>query len=233
MERPDLDATARRLLHRLGGLPRLPEELFGERGVQSDRKLREHFLTTPEPVGRFTTPIREGTDVREFQLLPPRVHVDRAALGPRMRSAEELRTVRILVRQTARYPIAAIGDGCAFRNSLLAAFGTEAWPPEALVVLLNSALVRFLHYMRFRDARQPIMPQVKIGHLRAIPGPVDASAERMLRLRAIGERLSQENRRPGTDDRRELDALVGDLYALDAEERQAVAAWHEALAPRA
>jgi hypothetical protein len=156
MQRADLSPQARELIARLSALPTLPPELFGERGVQSDRELLRHFQQTPAPSGRFDTAIREGTDVREFELLAPRWHVDRAALGVRLRTAEEFRRVGALVRQTARYPIAALSDGLAFRNSLLAVFGAPGWPAAALVTLLNSALIRWLHYMRFRDARQPI-----------------------------------------------------------------------------
>ena len=245
VQRTDLDDTARGLIARLGRLPALPAELFGERGVQSDRELGRHFVETPEPVGRFTAPIREGTDVRQFQLLPARLHVDRAALGSRMRSPLEFSTVRAVVRQTARYPIAALSDGQAFRNSLLAVFETAAWPAPALVLLLNSALVRWLHYVRFRDARQPILPQLKISHLRAIPAPLaglgsPSPAECLLALRlqpsaapsgalppALDARATDESWRSG------LDQCVFELYGLDARERELVSAWHVAEGPQA
>lgn len=225
MQRSDLDAVARALIARLGQLPCLPPELFGERGVQSDRELLQHFSARGTPDGRFSTPIREGTDVRELELLPPRWHVDRAALGTRMRAAEEFQRVGVLVRQTARYPIAALSDGLAFRNSLLAVFASEQWPATALVLLLNSALVRWLHFMRFRDARQPILPQLKIAHLRAIPAPAArGGAARLARLQASGAE--------GTLLRRRLDALVFELYQLTASERALVARWHDEQAPR-
>ncbi|MCC6522125.1 MAG: N-6 DNA methylase [Polyangiaceae bacterium] len=237
VERPDLDATARGLLARLAALPPLPPELFGERGVQSDPALRAHFRRTSVPRERFDTPIREGTDVRELVLLPPRFHVDRAALGRRIRPAEEFQAVRIVVRQTARYPIAALADGVAFRNSLLAVFDSDTWPAAALVALLNSALVRYLHYQRFRDARQPVMPQVKIGHLRAIPAPPCPTPEALARLAEEGARLSLARTGPGRArtgpcERRALDALVADLYGLDAAERAAVGRWHDEHGPR-
>ncbi|MBI4956017.1 MAG: N-6 DNA methylase [Myxococcales bacterium] len=232
VERPDLDPTARGLLTRLAALPPLPPELFGERGVQSDPALRAHFRRTSVPRERFDTPIREGTDVRELVLLRPRYHVDRAALGRRIRPAEEFRAVRIVVRQTARYPIAALSDGVAFRNSLLAVFDSATWPAAALVALLNSALVRWAHYQRFRDARQPVMPQVKIGHLRAIPAPACPTPDALARLAEAGARLSLAGGAPSAADRRALDALVADLYGLDAAERAAVARWHDEHGPR-
>lgn len=228
MQRSDLDAGARALIARLGQLPCLPPELFGERGVQSDRGLLQHFSSTPAPEGRFTTPIREGTDVREFELLPPRWHVDRGALGARMRNADEFQRVSVLVRQTARYPIAALSNGVAFRNSLLAVFATERWPAAALVLLLNSALVRWLHFVRFRDARQPILPQLKISHLRAVPAPpARASVPRLLRLAESKAALAA-----GAPPRRRLDSLVFDLYELAPAERELVTRWHAEQAPR-
>jgi hypothetical protein len=229
VQRNDLDATARGLLSRLAELPALPGELFGERGVQSDRELLQHFCASPAASGRFDTPIREGTDVREFELRAPRWYVDRAALGTRMRPAQEFQRVRLVVRQTARYPIAALSDGLAFRNSLLAVFEAPEWPAAALLALLNSALIRWLHYMRFRDARQPILPQLKISHLRATPAP--PAAESAQRLRQLGERPWAEL--AGTASARgELDALVYELYELDAAERERVRHWHASWAPR-
>jgi hypothetical protein len=227
MQRADLSPLARALIARLCALPLLPPQLFGERGVQSDRELLQHFRETRAPVERFDTPIREGTDVREFELLEPRWHVDRAALGARMRTADEFRRVGALVRQTARYPIAALSDGLAFRNSLLAVFEAPDWPAAALVPLLNSALIRWLHYMRFRDARQPILPQLKIAHLRAIPAPPGALAAQRLLSAGL-----TSNARARLEQRRELDALVFELYQLESDERALVTGWHAESAPR-
>ncbi|MCU0690474.1 MAG: N-6 DNA methylase, partial [Polyangiaceae bacterium] len=131
MERPDLDETARALLDRLATLPSLPRELFAERGFQSDQAALEHILETPSPQGRYTLPLREGTDVREFQLLLPRLYADPTALGSRLRGPDEYQAVRFVVRNTARYPIAATSDGKAFRNSLLAGFESDEWPAVA------------------------------------------------------------------------------------------------------
>jgi hypothetical protein len=232
MQRSDLDATARDLIAKLGRFPRLPPELFGERGLQSDRQLARHFSEVSTPSGRFATPIREGTDVREFELRPARLHVDEGALGPRIRGSEEFRAVRAVVRQTARYPIAALSDGMAFRNSLLAVFEQPGLPAAALVALLNSAVLRWFHYVRFRDARQPILPQVKIGHLRALPEPPGWSREAADSLAALGERLSERSGAIQRADREALDAQVFALYQLEPEERTLVSAWHEQLGPR-
>lgn len=231
VQRPDLDATGRALLARLAALPPLPAELFGERGVQSDRKLSRHFTVSSVATGRFETPIREGGDIHEFRLSPPRLHVDGAALGARLRAPEEFRAVRLLIRQTARYPIAALSDGLAFRNSLLAGFESETWPAHALLALLNSALVRWLHYARFRDARQPILPQLKIAHLRAIPCPPELRTTERDHLASLGERLSSGTGPVPDEDRSELDQLVYTLYRLSPQEIALVSAWHARLGP--
>ena len=160
------------------------------------------------------------------------MHVDAAALGQRLRGPEEFQAVRVIVRQTARYPIAALSDGMAFRNSLLAVFEGPGLPAAALVALLNSALVRWFHYVRFRDARQPILPQVKIGHLRALPEPPRWSRDASDSLAALGARLSLSAGAIRRAEREVLDAYVFDLYELEAEERCLVSAWHEQLGPR-
>lgn len=223
--RPDLDVTARALLARVAAWPCLPAELFGERGLQSDGSVLPCFRTSATPVGRHDTPVREGSDVVEFQLCPPRVHVNAVALGRRLRPPAAYEAVAIVVRQTARYPIAAFSDGMAFRNSLLAVYATDEWPAGLLLALLNSTAVRWLHAMRFRDARQPVLPQMKIGHLRAIPCPPCLTAGLTGELAALGRRLGEANVAISPADRLALDALVGDAYGLRPEERAAIEGW--------
>src|SRR5690606_27317537 len=154
---------------------------------------------------------------------------DDAALGARLRAPEEFRAVRLLIRQTARYPIAALSDGLAFRNSLLAGFESETWPAHALLALLNSALARGLPYARFRDARQPILPQLKIAHLRAIPCPPELRTTERDHLASLGERLSSGTGPVPDEDRSELDQLVYTLYRLSPQEIALVSAWHARL----
>jgi len=233
MARPDLTSADRLLMERLASLPKLPAELFGERGVQSDKSLAEHFVESLEPVGRFTTPIREGSDVREFELLRPRNYVDPERLAGRLRSAAEFGTVAVLIRQTARYPIAALSDGIAFRNSLVAGLVHPDWPAASLVALLNSALIRWAHFMRFRDARQPVMPQLKIGHLRAIPMPAAGLADRFNELASLSETLSTcEARHEAEAARESLDQLVAEIYGLTPAEVDAVTRWHDLTGPK-
>lgn len=180
------------------------------------------------PSGRFTMPIREGTDVQPFQLLPPRLHVDPIALANRMRPLSEFRSVSILIRQTARFPIAALSDGLPFRNSVLAGFESDDWPASTLVALLNSALIRWFHFVRFRDARQAIMPQVKIGHLRSIPAPPEPPLAVLEELNSLGEELSRPGvvRGPTAGPLlRQLDDLVFGIYGVTAEEASLVRDW--------
>jgi hypothetical protein len=127
--------------------------------------------------------------------------------------------VAVLIRQTARYPIACLSDGLAFRNSVLAGFATPSVPAEALVAWLNAWPVRYLHYTTTRDARQG-MPQLKIGHLRALPAP---PPDRIEALATLGAKLSAANAEPDARDLAALDRVVGDAFALDASERAAIA----------
>ena len=140
----------------------------------------------------------------------------------RLRARKEWAEVRVLIRQTARFPMAALSDGVAFRNSILAGFTTEKYPAEFLVAYLNSTPIRWLHYFRNRDARQG-MPQMKIGHLRAIPAPpTDALVHA---LAPLGVEFSQRNAGASDDDQAQIDALVSDAFDLSKEERSAQATW--------
>lgn len=226
--RPELGLDDLRLLEKMRSFDVLPAGLFGERGLQSDRALLVHLEKSPSPTGRFVIPLREGTDVREFQLLPPRLHADPVGIGARLRSPEEFQFVRFVVRQTARFPIAALSDGAAFRNSLLAGFELPEYPAQALVSLLNSSLIRWAHFQRFRDARQPILPQVKIGHLRLLPAPPRPLISVAQDLEALGTRAAS-----GSEDRMairaSLDAIVFELYGLTDPERSLVERWRGAV----
>lgn len=227
MARPDLTVVDRTLIARLSTLPRLPPELFGERGLQSDRVIAAHFCESTVPVGRFTSPIRTGSDIQEFCLLQPYIYMDKEALCGRLRSESEFNEVQLLIRQTARYPIAAISDGIAFRNSLLAGFSVPGVRAEALVALLNSSLVRWLHYQRFRDARQPVMPQVKIAHLRAIPAPSGGLERWSEELAEMHSRFVSSEGQQRILARKELDRLVSSMFELTMEEQTRVEEWHK------
>src|SRR5690606_16866216 len=124
------------------------------------------------------------------------------------------------------FPIATLSDGLAFRNSLLAGFELPEWPACALVALLNSSFVRWLHYQRYREARQPILPQVKISHLRSIPAPpggLGASAYELIRLAETVSSQGELSPRA----RQDLDALIAELYGLTAEEQAVIESFRE------
>lgn len=226
MEREDLSELGRELLARLGAMPVFDPDLFGERGIQTDQRMKEHLSSGSVAHGRFTTPVREGADIREFWLEEPKLWADWPALGRAARAREEYRLVRFVVRQTASFPIATFYDGLPFRNSLLAGFGSQTWTPDVLVALLNSSLIRWHHYMRHRDARQPVLPQVKVSHLRAIPRPVvttDQHREALTRLATLG----QDHGELSSEQRLELDATVAEMYATTAAEADLVWQWAE------
>jgi hypothetical protein len=216
VERPDLDRTARKLLEKLSG-PALPAHLFGERGLQSMGEDRRHLKK--ERDAAHSLPLRAGADIEPFRLRPASFHANPVWFGRRLRAENEWRAVRFVVRQTARVPLAALSDGTAFRNSLLAGFEDERHPAEFLVAYLNSSPIRWLHYMRHRDARQG-MPQLKIGHLRATPAP--PSAELVSELARFGSELSRRARGITPNEQAALDALVADGFRLTAQERKSV-----------
>jgi len=130
----------------------------------------------------------------------------------------------VLIRQTARFPMAARADGVAFRNSILAGFASDEYPAPLLLAWLNSSLVRWMHYSMHRDARQG-MPQLKIGHLRALPAPPRAASAAVDALLELGAVLGARNHSLTGHERERLDELVARVFGLGGEEREAVARW--------
>lgn len=226
LNRRDLDATGAALLTKLESLAPLPPELFGERGFQSTPQLRKHIRKTTEPDPPYTLAMREGSDVREFQLGEPRLYADGAALSGALRPLREFSLVSLVLRQTARYPVAARSDSLAFRNSLLAVLSHNSWPWPLLLCLLNSSLLRWCHYHRYRDGRQPILPQLKVGHLRSLPAPMMNDSAVISMLERLGADLAQRNRGILDQERMILDDCVCSLYALEHEEKTMVTLWH-------
>jgi hypothetical protein len=227
--RNDLGAAERRLLERLARLERLPRELFGERGFQTTEDDQAHLLRTHAAPPRGSIPLREGADVGEFRVLAPQLFAI-AQIGPRLRPAADWQEVKLLIRQTARFPMASLSDGVAFRNSILAGYERPGYPATLLLALLNSSLLRWLHYTQQRDARQG-MPQLKVGHLRALPAPPRDRPALLVSLGAFAQRLGAENRGLCQEDRESLDTLVSELFGLVANEREIVSAWARATPP--
>jgi hypothetical protein len=217
-----LGPSERQLLERLARLPRLPRELFGERGFQTTEDDQAHLRRAPGALAPCTVALREGADIGEFRALPPQLFGDPVRLGHRLRSPEDWREVKLLIRQTARYPMAALSDGSAFRNSILAGFESPEFPAPLLLGLLNSSLIRWLHFNGQRDARQG-MPQLKVGHLRSLPAPTNGQA--CAQLCALGQKWGAANEGIDGGDRDALDALVSAAFGLSGAERELVAAW--------
>jgi hypothetical protein len=223
LERPDLDDAARVLIGKLGRAP-LPPELFGERGLQSMGDDLAHLVAAPDE--RHTVALRCGSDIEPFRLGAASFHADPAWFGARLRAPDAWRRVRFVVRQTARVPMAALSDGAGFRNSLLAGFDDAAYPAAFLVAYLNSSPIRWLHYMRHRDARNG-MPQLKIQHLRATPAP--PRARLISELERAGAELSSQNRGIDSAEQEALDRRVADAFELEAGEWEKVRAWATSL----
>jgi hypothetical protein len=214
----------RRLLERLARLPRLPRELFGERGFQTTEDDQAHLRRAQGPLAPCTVALREGADVAEFRALPPQLFADPAWLGPRLRAPAVYGEVKLLIRQTARFPMAALSDGKAFRNSILAGFASPEFPAGLLLGLLNSSLIRWLHFWGQRDARQG-MPQLKVSHLRALPAPPGERDALCAALVTLAEKLGSANAGIDSALREGLDTLVSEAFGLTSLERALVANW--------
>lgn len=199
--RPDLDVDALRILKQLEGEV-LPPALFGERGLQSSGDDVQHLLEVPSP---GTVAIRTGSDIQAFRRLAPSLHAETTWFGSRLRAAAEWASVKVLIRQTARVPIAVRSDGAAFRNSILAGFENADYPADFLVAYLNSTPIRWYHFNCHRDARLG-MPQVKIGHLRSIPAPCEKKL--IGALADLGATWSKRNSGIDPDEQHRLDEMV-------------------------
>jgi hypothetical protein len=209
--RPDLDAEALRILRKLEG-DTLPPDLFGERGLQSSGEDVDHLLDVSAP---GTSPIRVGSDIQAFRRSAPSLHAEVAWFGNRLRPSTEWANVKMLIRQTARVPIAVRSDGSAFRNSILAGFDDATYSADFLVAYLNSTPIRWYHFNCHRDARLG-MPQVKIGHLRSIPAPRDGNL--VSALADLGIAWSKRNEGINPEEQRRLDEMVAASLGLSSED---------------
>jgi len=223
-ERSVLDGPVRCLdppehLCSLHGRATFPRQVFRELGFQTNARVtKELLLRADAPSGPYRVALLEGRRVREFREGEPRLFLnpEPSLLRQercRLRPLDEYRTVDFVIRQTARWPIAALHQGYAFRNSLLAGFSISPWSSSVLVGILNSTLIRAFHLATQRDARQKTFPQVKLAHLRALPAPSfdPESARRIEALVAPGSGRSELD-----VEREQLDRAVYAWYGFDA-----------------
>ena len=119
--------------------------------------------------------VREGRVVVPFHCDTPR---KRLWVQPRLEPNQYCRineltrytSVPILIRQTARRPIAARHtEATYFRNSLLACAGLDGAPVEIVLAILHSEMIATFYRLQTSDSTQRAFPQVKIKHLRDLP----------------------------------------------------------------
>jgi hypothetical protein len=210
--RPDLDGQSRRILAHLKG-DTLPASLFGERGLQSSGDDVAHMQRISDT--EHVTPLRVGSDIHAFRRGAASLYAAPGWFGTRLRTPLQWCRVKVLIRQTARIPMATQSDGIGFRNSILAAFEDEGYSADFLVAYLNSTPVRWCHYFRNRDARLGI-PQVKIGHLRAIPAPRDRDYVGV--IAALGKKWSARNAGIDSAEQEFLDETVARSLFIQLED---------------
>ncbi len=219
----------------LSALPRLPQQLFGEMGLQTNGAITRQLLfrgSAPPP--EFSYALLEGRNVSEFEQSTPRLFLkpDRALLAQhrcRLRDVSEYSRVKLVVRQTAAITIASAHSGTPFRNSLLAGFELADFPYQLTLGLLNSTLYRALHLAARRDARQGVFPQVKVAHLRSLPAP-PAGAGRA-RIAELAERATHGGLTPEL--RVELDRAVFELFGIAADATAEIRQFVSVRSPRA
>jgi SAM-dependent methyltransferase len=159
----------------LDRLPRPPRGMFADIGVHTGNCARKLVRDVGEP-------IREGRDVRPYELGAPRrrFRADYRPAGEeyfRAGPAAQYEGVPILLRQTADRPIAALHTQPAyFRNSVLACRGLDGVDHALVVAWLNNSLTARYHRATVREAGQRSFPQLKVRHLRELPLPDLAAA---------------------------------------------------------
>ncbi|TAJ16564.1 MAG: hypothetical protein EPO68_10895 [Planctomycetota bacterium] len=162
----------------LESMPPWPAQCFGDTGVHTGNAVRELVDRAP-----LAADLREGRDLAAFRLAAPRLAlragVERnARLRFRVGSPSNVASARVLLRQTADRPIAAVHEPASwFRNSLLACRPPADLDPDCAAALLNGPVAAVFHRLSFADARQRAFPQVKIGHLRAQRFPLGSRAD--------------------------------------------------------
>jgi hypothetical protein len=176
--------------------PPWPAETFRDLGFQSGGRVVAEALHRAEGADASALDRAAGGQGRDaFVARTPRLWLDPTRPRWRRRAVacagpEVFARVDLVLRQTARWPIAArVQDGVGFRNSLLAGFASPAWPALLLVALLNSVVVRAQHRALHRDGRQRTFPQVKVAHLRALATPGCLGKETAEAMMALAARL--------------------------------------------
>lgn len=210
LARPELTTQARELLSLFCGMPYETFIRFGDKGLRIPITA-ECVELGDAPPGWPSAGLREGGDISEFSTHRPHMWMRSEVIGKALGDFEK---VDVLVRQTARYPIASVSDGLPFRNSLLAGYVVGNVPVEAVLCLLNSTVMRWLHYHRYRDARQESMPQVKVNHLCSIPQPPEWNDAIVNSLAQLGARFLNYGGIHSAEERDEMDGLVSQWYGL-------------------
>lgn len=144
---------------------------FGDPGVHTGNCGKK--LVLPQPRG-VSAPLLEGGNIERYTIPEPGVYL-KLDYKPQekeyftIRDRAAYKRTKLLVRQTAAYPIATLHTGDYFRNSLLAFFGHDLLSHWYILTLLNSTLLRQFYREKFVESGQTAFPQVKVSYLRQLP----------------------------------------------------------------
>lgn len=166
---------------RLAALPRPDASVFCDIGVHTGNASR---LLVTEHAGPNRVPLLEGRQIHAGQLDAPARYLDlEAARGEkgdrywRVGAAESYTSIPIVLRQTARRPIAARHEPAGyFRNSVLGCRGLPGVPHARTIAWLNATAIAWWHASAVAESRQRAFPQLKIRHLRDLPLPAEGPA---------------------------------------------------------
>lgn len=129
---------------------------------------------------------------------------------------------KLLLRQIGHYPEAALEtEGYAVLNTaFMVVPKTHDVPPEYLLAVLNSPVVRCFWTNKFKDDRNTF-PKIKGEYLKRIPIPKASEREQAPIIRLVERILTARRRDPGADIttlEQEVHRLVYGLYGLTPEE---------------
>lgn len=216
------DTSSKGLLVRLSQHPRAPAQVFRDIGVHSGNCAR--ILITRSPTDGRCAAVREGKNLFAFSLRPPKkwLRLDYSpAVGEyfTIKDVSHYAVVPILLRQTAKRPIAALHtEPTYFRNSLLGCMGLPGISHAVTVAWLNSSVVAWYHMVRLREAKQLRFPQVKIKHLRALPLPNWSPQQRT----GIASAVASMAQAPSRHKVQQVDQMLSASFGLSMDEHHSI-----------
>ncbi len=144
---------------------------FGDPGVHTGNCSKKLIVS---PAQKLSIPILQGSDIDMYTIPHAHAHLNLHYTPTpgdyyTIRDCGIYAKTKLLIRQTAKYPIATLHTGAYYRNSLVAFFGTTHVSDYYILTLLNATLIRTFYRDKFVESGQQTFPQVKVSSLRQLP----------------------------------------------------------------